>query len=440
MTRYRHLAAFLLASLACAGVSAQGNGSNSSYSRFGLGTLNDQSVGFNKAMGGVGKAIRMNNRINPANPASYSAIDSLTMLIDGGLTFSMGRYEQGASVVNANNCSFDYVTAGFRLRKKLGFSLGLLPFSTIGYSFSTENRITDDTNTTQPITSHSAFSGDGGLHQLYVGLGWNPFAALSVGANVGYVWGSYNHSLTQTFDEGGTTSSTYSGLNSRDESDIQTYKLDFGLQYPIILNPQNRLTVGATLGLGHTVKGTSTLTRFNSVGDTVTIDAKDAFDLPYTLGAGVAWESKGKMLLALDYTYEKWSSCHTPQQSMIDGELHYTSQKGQYLDRNKIAAGFQYIPNPLARNYLQRVQYRVGTNYSSPYLKVNGHNGPSEYGVTAGFGFPISNNINRGTMANLSLQWFRRSPSSSALIREDYFLISVGVTFSESWFMKYKIR
>ena len=422
----------MLASLMCAHAAAQGNGSNSSYSRFGLGTLNDQSVGFNKAMGGVGKAIRPTNRINPGNPASYSAVDSLTMLMDGGMTFSTGQYKQGGSTLKVNNCSFDYVTAGFRLRKGLGFSLGMLPYTTIGYSFATESKVTNDFNTTQTITSHSAFSGDGGLHQLYAGVGWNPFAALSIGVNVGYVWGSYSHTLSQTFDEGGTTSGLYSGLHSDCESDIQTYKIDLGLQYPIILNP--------TVGLGHSINGTSTLTRYNTVGDTVKIEAKDAFDLPYTLGAGVAWESQGKMMVALDYTYEKWSSCHTPEQTTQDDQLAYSKQKGQYLDRSRVAAGFQYVPNPLSRNYLSRVEYRLGANFSTPYLKVNGMDGPREYGVTAGFGLPISNKINRGTMANLSFQWFRRSPAASSLIREDYFMVSVGVTFSESWFMKFKIQ
>ena len=198
--------------------------------------------------------------------------------------------------------------------------------------------------------------------------------------------------------------------------------------------------MGATVGLGHSINGTSTLTRYNTVGDTVKIEAKDAFDLPYTLGAGVAWESQGKMMVALDYTYEKWSSCHTPEQTTQDDQLAYSKQKGQYLDRSRVAAGFQYVPNPLSRNYLSRVEYRLGANFSTPYLKVNGMDGPREYGVTAGFGLPISNKINRGTMANLSFQWFRRSPAASSLIREDYFMVSVGVTFSESWFMKFKIQ
>jgi hypothetical protein len=86
------------------------------------------------------------------------------------------------------------------------------------------------------------------------------------------------------------------------------------------------------------------------------------------------------------------------------------------------------------------VHYRFGAHYSTPYLKVNGHDGPSEYGITAGVGLPISNSINRGPMANISLQWLRRDPKASGMITEDYFLVSLGVTFAESWFMKFKIR
>ena len=43
---------------------AQTNGSNSSYSRFGLGTLADQSQGFNRGMGSTGIGIRLGNRVN----------------------------------------------------------------------------------------------------------------------------------------------------------------------------------------------------------------------------------------------------------------------------------------------------------------------------------------------------------------------------------------
>lgn len=439
MTRNRHIATLFLATLALAQVAAQNNGSNSSYSRFGLGTINDQSSSFNKAMGGVGKAIRLGNRVNTTNPASYSAIDSLTMIIDAGMSLSAGRMKNGEARIKANNCSFDYVNAGFRLRKGLGLSLGMLPYTTIGYSFATSQKVTNDFSSTQPITSHSSYNGEGGLHQVYMGVGWNPFAALSVGANISYVWGNYTHSLSQTFDENGTVSSNYSGLNSSHNAEIKTYKIDLGVQYPIILNPQNRLTVGATAGLGHNIKGEASLVRYNTVGDSISIVAEDAFDLPYSIGAGVAWESQGKLLVAADYTFEKWGSCKTPQMG-TEGGLSYTAKEGAYLNRSKISAGAQYIPDPLSNNFFNRVHYRFGAHYSTPYLKVNGHDGPSEYGLTAGVGLPISNNINRGPMANISLQWMRRDPSVGSMITEDYFLVSIGITFAEAWFMKFKIR
>ncbi len=439
MTKNRHIAALLLAALTFAQVSAQNNGSNSSYSRFGLGTINDQSTSFNKAMGGVGKAIRISNRVNTSNPASYSAIDSLTMIIDAGMTMSTGRLKSGEARIRANNCSFDYVNAGFRLRKGLGFSIGMLPYTTIGYSFATSQKVTNDFSSTQAITSHSSYYGEGGLHQIYMGVGWNPFADLSIGANINYVWGNYTHNLSQTFDENGTVSSNYSGLNSTHNADIRTYKIDLGVQYPIIIDEQNRLTVGATTSLGHNIKGDASLVRYNTVGDSINIVAKNAFDLPYTMGGGLAWEHSGRLLVAADYTYEKWGDCKTPQMS-TEGGLSYTAKKGGYMNRSKISAGAQYTPDPLSNNFFNRVHYRFGAHYSTPYLKVNGHDGPSEYGITAGVGLPISNSINRGPMANISLQWLRRDPKASGMITEDYFLVSLGVTFAESWFMKFKIR
>ncbi len=439
MTNYRHIATLILATMAFAQTQAQTNGSNSSYSRFGLGTLNDQSVGFNKAMGGASKAIRIGNRVNPGNPASYSGMDSLTMVIDAGMSMSVGRLKSGDAKVNANNCSLDYVLAGFRLRKGLGFSVGMLPYTTIGYSFATSQKVTNDFSSTQPITSHSSYSGEGGLHQAFFGVGWNPFAHLSVGANISYVWGNYSHSLAQYFDENGTTSSNFSGMNSTHEADIKTYKIDLGVQYPIILNPQNRLTIGATASLGHNTKSDATLVRYNTVGDSISIEAKDAFDLPYTAGLGFAWENSGRLMVAADYTYEKWSNCKTPQMGTA-GELSYTAKEGAYLNRSKIAAGAQYSPNPFSNSFFDRIQYRVGAHYSTPYLKVNGQDGPSEYGITAGVGLPISNKISHGPMANISLQWLRRDPAAGGMITEDYFMVSIGVTFAEAWFMKYRIR
>lgn len=102
----------IAATLCCVHVHSQNGGSNSSYSRFGLGLLNDQSQGWNKAMGGVGVALPSGSKLNTMNPASYAHIDSLSFILDLGMSGHFGRMSMSGSGVNVNNASFDYIAAG----------------------------------------------------------------------------------------------------------------------------------------------------------------------------------------------------------------------------------------------------------------------------------------------------------------------------------------
>jgi hypothetical protein len=68
--------------------SAQAN-TTSPYSMFGYGILNDYASSAQRAMGGVGYAMNGCRQINTMNPASYSAIDSLTFLWDAGIDASI---------------------------------------------------------------------------------------------------------------------------------------------------------------------------------------------------------------------------------------------------------------------------------------------------------------------------------------------------------------
>ena len=152
----------------------------------------------------------------------------LSLILDVGMSLSAGHIKNGGTSVNVKNCSLDFVNAGLRLRRGLGLSFGFVPYSTIGYSFYNEKLITNDQTTTLPIKTTSSYNGDGGLHQAYIGLGWRPVGALSIGANVSFMWGTYSHTMSQTFAEGDSYSSAYSGLNSVHHANLKTYKLDFG--------------------------------------------------------------------------------------------------------------------------------------------------------------------------------------------------------------------
>ena len=87
------------------------SGTNSPYSQYGLGDLSDQGVGINKAMSGVGLAFRKGNEVNTVNPASYSAVDSLSMIVDAGISGQITHYNENGNRLNAKTGGFDYVAA-----------------------------------------------------------------------------------------------------------------------------------------------------------------------------------------------------------------------------------------------------------------------------------------------------------------------------------------
>lgn len=435
----KHILLWSLMAAATLPALAQSNGSNSSYSRFGLGILNDHSQGFNRSMAGVAQGLADGQIVNMQNPASYSRIDSITFIFDVGMGMQFGRFSQNGNNINARNTSFDYATMGFRLARKLGMAVGFVPYSTIGYNFASTARVDNDLSG-QDITTTTSYYGNGGLHQMFLGLGWNPFAHLSIGVNAGYIWGSYNHSLSQTYAEDGTTSSIPTSQNQAWDSDIRTYKLDFGAQYPIILNPQNMLTLGASVGLGHKIGNEVTLMRYTSDRDTVQDTRSKAFELPLTFSVGAAWQHKGRLMLAADYQQQRWEGCRFPVASTIDNTLQIDVRTDQYLIRHQVKVGAEYRKDPTGtdKRYANKIKYRIGAQYTTPYTRVNGVDGPTEYGVTAGVALPITQSGR--SVVNVGMEWMRRKPSVSTQITENYLMLHLGVTFSEYWFMKRKFR
>lgn len=442
MNRHKCLLAILFAAITFTSAVAQTGGTNTSYSRFGLGLMSDQSQGFNRSMGGVAQGLRSGIRVNMQNPASYSAIDSLTFIFDVGMSLQRAFMSQGNVRQRVNNTSFDYVNMGFRLAPHLGMSIGFVPYSAIGYSFTNERKVTTDAYTQQNVTQTMTHSGDGGLNEMYAGVGWEPFKGLSIGANIGYVWGNLDHYMVQSFSENGTANSNYNSLSNAYMTNIKTWKLDVGLQYNAKIGEEDHLNIGFTAGIGHKIHSPANMLRYMVNGDTITRSVKNAFQLPMTYSAGVAWGHADRLTVALDYTYEGWASCVTPR--IIEGQtstdVRYEVGTGDYKNRHRINAGLEYCPSRYHRSYGKRINYRFGVFYATPNLMINGQSGPKEFGITAGLGLPIMNVINRSSQVNFGIQWVHRSPSVSSMITENYFRINIGLTFSESWFMKWKFQ
>lgn len=426
-------------------VTAQ-NGVNSPYSRYGLGMQSDHALGFNKAMSGVALGFRDGQSINVANPASYSAVDSLTAIFDLGLTLQNGNYKMGGVQQNRRNTSFDYFAFHFRARPHLGIALGILPYTKINYSFTSSSNLLEGTENT---TTSYAFNGTGGVHQLFIGAGWQPFNRLSIGANLSFLYGDYRHTATMSFN----STTIYSPMRGY-TADISTYKLDFGAQYTHPITPKDQLTIGFTYGLGHdinnrAVRFTRTINSSSAVQTDTTETIHKAFQLPHSFAAGLAWNHNNRWIVGIDATWDKWSNCRFPAQE----DDTYQSTTGQLNDHLRLAIGASFTPNTESRRYFSRITYKAGAYCAQPYAKTDAADlqtdKPLEFGVSAGFTLPIQNrNLWRSSpKINVAFQWVHTSipyvgntSHRQEKLTENYLRLSLGLTFSERWFYKWKVQ
>ncbi len=117
-------------------------------------------------------------------------------------------------------------------------------------------------------------------------------------------------------------------------------------------------------------------------------------------------------------------------------EAAYEGRKDVFCKRVKLSLGAELIPNPIGRNYLSRIKYRVGGYYSKPYYKIDGMREATEYGVSGGFGLPVPRTR---SIVTVSGQYVRTQGSHAAFLDENTLRLCIGITFNERWFFKRKV-
>ncbi len=416
--------------LTCSMTTFAQNGTNSPYSQYGYGDLATQTTGFNKGMNGVGLAMRKGNEVNPLNPASYSASDSVTMIFDGGLYLESNNFKEGEKSANRKTGGFDYFSTLLRIVKNLGLSAGVMPYSNVGYDFKESSSQDFDGD---KLTTTKSYSGNGGFSQIYVGLGWRVLKPLSIGANISYLFGD----IYKEVEESLTAEANY--LFREYEISVSSYKLDFGIQYELPINKEDILTLGATFSPGHSLNSDPEcrMIMTNSAithSDTTAFKISDGLKIPTTFGVGLAYKHASKFRVGADFHMQKWGSLSYPTFS----GSNYTLKDGLLKDRYQVNVGAEFMPNPQSRRLFGHIRYRIGAGYTSPYYIINGQDGPKDLSFSLGLGVPIANSFNNRSILNISGQYVRRTADN--LLSENSFRICVGITFNEKWFAKWKVE
>lgn len=415
MLKYKRILVLCLVLLMQLPAWAQNN-TNSPYTRFGYGSLADRSFGAGRAMGGLGIGLRSSKQINPLNPATYSAMDSLTFMFDVGATAHMSWFDDGQSQQKDLSGNIEYIAMQFPFSRRLAMSAGLLPYSHVGYRFGGAQE-------SAGVAYSEVFAGKGSLTDLYVGLAYDIWKKrLSVGANLGFMFGSIMHERNLTVEQGYSVY-RYQKISARD------IKLDFGVQYVHPFSKTENMTFGFTFRPKQRLSAEATDITVLS-GQTGGSDPERAdtissqeFNLPLTLGFGLSYNKINKLTIGADVQYEQWSNAK------------YYDKDNQFDDRLRLAVGLDYVPKERAKNIFSRAHYRAGLKYSNSYVGVKG-NGYDEYGVSVGLGLPL---VDNRSFINLSFEYNKVKPSAISMIDEQYFRFTVNYTFNEMWFYKLKI-
>lgn len=411
------------------------SGTNSPYSQFGLGVLSEQSSGFNRGMNGLGLGFHEGNQVNYLNPASYARLDTLTFLFDAGISLQLTNFSEKGVKRNAKNANIEYVVAGFKAARRLGLSFGLIPFTNVGYQYSAAQALTDQPDAT--ILTNT-YTGTGGVRQAYLGIGWEPIKGLALGANMSYMWGDYDRRLINSYSDG-----SVNNLVHQYTMDIRSYKVDFGAQYTAKVSAKDYITLGLTFSPTHKIGGKPQLQEIltnsqTNVSDTTSYGGDFDLNLPNFFGVGLMWNHNDKWKVGADYTLQQWSSVKFPSYEIVGGFSSFALRDNLLTDRHKFTLGGDFCPAPFSRNFFNRIHYRAGVSYATPYIKVYGNDGPTEMSASIGFGIPIINPYNNRSFLNVSAQWVHSTAKN--YITENVFRINVGLTFNELWFKKWKLE
>ena len=411
-----HLKTLFLALLLAAFAAEAGAETNSPYTRYGYGDINGTSFSASRAMGGIGVGYRNRRAINPVNPASYSAVDTMTFMFDAGGSFARSSFTSGGERMTKAGGGFDYLTLQFPVTRFVGVSFGVAPYSTVGYAFSSADTVTSIPNGDIKEEIKQSYEGSGGISQFYGGVSATFLDHFAAGVNLYYMFGNIMH-----YKASAPTSVSGSATSQRSSLYIKDLRLRYGVQYFTNIDDKQQLTAGAIFEGKSQMNGDFAFNTKGGGGLDDTITTKYGFDFPMTVGAGIHYIYNKKWSAGLDYTFQQLE------------KAHYYGKTDSLSNTSRFALGVEYLPDMYGAKLYKRLRYRAGATFSTPYVKMS--EPFNNYSLMAGFGIPFRRNA---SMLNIGFEYGKNG--SKKLIEESYLKMTLSLTFVETWFFKREIR
>ena len=391
------------------------------YSRFGLGDIYTSSPStMLKGMGGVANAMSSNCLLNPNNPASYTSIDSLSLLFDAGFYIKTASFSTNKQSASGSNASFDYTSVGLSATKRWKLGFGIMPYANREYNVITEHN--------NPGSYNVAFQGEGGLNRVFFANGIKISKNLSVGVTASYIFGTLVDNTSIYYPD------SVSFINGKRSIDMRVsdFKLDYGLLYRIPINKYT-VTVGLTYSQGSNISANRDIfirSMFKGFGNQVEspIDTlkyseneKVSFKIPHGFGAGISVDNGAGLVVAADFNWTGWEG------------FTMNGVNDSLQNAWNVAVGASYKPKSTSiSKYHKRITYRAGLHFDQTYYNLYGES-INKYGLTFGMGLPVPRSL---TSFNVAFEIGTMGTIKNNLVKENYFNISISMSINDRWFVK----
>ena len=416
---------------AAIGVNAQ-NGTASPYSFFGLGDFRPTATVENQMMAGIGMYAD-SIHLNLQNPAAYGKL-RLTAY-SGGISHQRLSLKSTSEEADSQLTNLDYLSLGFNVGKGVGVGFGLKPYTSVGYNIVSESTANNDDGSTSNITNQ--YSGEGGLNQVYLSLGYQISNSLSIGVTANYNFGTINYLRTQIIEnvQFGTLDDRTSRINGLDFNYALNYtptlKDKYTLYSSVRINTQANLSTRNTQEIGSFSSSTGQNIEIIDVNLEAQGLRESGLTIPTTTTLGLGFGENKKWFMGAEYSFQGLSSFSN---EFIDVD------NINYQDASAIAFGGYFIPDYTSfSNYLKRVTYRAGVRFESTGMIVN-NTEIDNFGITFGLGLPLSSAAGGFSNVNLGFEIGKRGTTEMMLIEENYFKINIGLSLNDRWFQKRKIN
>ena len=424
----------------------------SPYSIFGPGIPNQGTTISQAGMGGSGVALMEQYRMNTLNPAALAYHLEPIFETSGVGTFSTFKTNSGS--FQNHNFELNNLSLTFPIKRGVwGLTVGLEPYTTVGYDVNTETPNPNLSST--PVTK---YSGDGGINKGYVGMAYKIYdkldsagntSAIAIGANFNYLFGTVDHNRRISFPD----DPTMLGLLIRESILMRDFNFDFGVQYHTNLIKRSahrsdylKLLLGATYSTGVDINSqkNSLIHNYNISpqlpGDTLSFleMEKGTITLPGRIVAGIGLDyiskTRQRFRFALDYSTQQWSE--------YKEEFSDQTKTFQFRDNQTISTGLEYTPTLGSTKYLRTVEYRIGFKYQETNIDIEG-TAINDVGMSFGLSLPLHHRRGLTKSAfHISGQYGIYGTTDNGLIQEDYFKLYVGFSFTphfrNRWFVQPK--